>query len=86
MENCLQYRSDGQGRLPQLGLDQVERPALIGQLEGERMSAPMGVDPLGDPGSPGQAVQQGPDVGRLERLGLQHRKEVVIAAAAGTTS
>ena len=42
----------------------------------------MDVAPLGDPGSPGQAKGQGPDVGHPERLTLQSAKEPALGVDA----
>ena len=62
---------DGQRRVAQLGLNQVQRTALVVQLDGVGAPQAVGVDPHGNADTTGQAGQQGRDVGRLARLAFQ---------------
>ena len=63
-------------RLRTRGLQPTSRRIpFFGQLEGVRVASPVGVNPFGDPGSPSQAGQQGPDIGQLDKFPLQRTEE-----------
>src|SRR5687768_4075778 len=61
----------GQALVTELGLDDLRREPLGGQLDGVAVAQPLGVDPFGEAGLLRQAGKELPDVGRLERASRQ---------------